>query len=144
MKLDETDLMILRELHKDSRISLRSLARRINLSAPSVTERVRRMEADKIIEGYTIKLNKKEIGFPIESLITITIRAGQYESFIRMIKDHPYSDWCYRISGDACFLVKLSVPTLSDIESFINQVSPYAMTSTSIVFSEVSLTHSII
>ena len=54
MKTDETDVRILRELQADSRISIRELSKRVNLSPPSVTERVRRLEDHHIIEGYTI------------------------------------------------------------------------------------------
>ncbi len=60
MKLDEIDVLILQELQKDSRLSIRELSKRINLSPPSVTERVRRLEDDGVIEGYTIKINKKK------------------------------------------------------------------------------------
>ncbi len=61
MKLDEIDVLILQELQKDSRLSIRELSKRINLSPPSVTERVRRLEDDGVIEKYTIKINKKNL-----------------------------------------------------------------------------------
>ena len=139
MKEDSIDVRILRELQADSRISIRELSKRVNLSPPSVTERVRRLEDQGIIEGYTIRLNRKALGFPIECVIEVTMKNGQYEKFKSFIKDYRYSDWCYRIAGAACFIVKLSVPSLADIEQFVDAVSPYAMTQTSIVFSEVAV-----
>ena len=123
MKIDEIDVRILRELQADSRISIRELSKRVNLSPPSVTERVKRLE-----EHHTI-----------DCIIEVTMRDGQYEKFKSFIKDYPYSEWCYRIAGAACFIVKLSVPALEDIEQFINFVSSYALTETSIVFSEVEV-----
>lgn len=143
MKIDEIDVRILRELQADSRISIRELSKRVNLSPPSVTERVKRLEEHHIIEGYTIRLNKKELGFAIDCIIEVTMRDGQYEKFKSFIKDYKYSEWCYRIAGAACFIVKLSVPSLNDIEQFVDTVSPYAMTQTSIVFSEVEVNHNI-
>ncbi len=139
MKIDESDVRILRELQADSRISIRELSKRVNLSPPSVTERVKRLEEHHIIEGYTIRLNKKELGFAIDCIIEVTMRDGQYEKFKSFIKDYPYSEWCYRIAGGACFIVKLSVPSLEDIEQYINSISTYALTETSIVFSEVEV-----
>lgn len=136
MKTDEIDARILHELQTDSRISIRELSKRVNLSPPSVTERVRRLEDHHIIEGYTIRLNKRELGFTIDCIIEVTMRDGQYEKFKSFIKDYKYSEWCYRIAGAACFIVKLSVPSLADIEQFINAVSAYAFTKTSIVFSK--------
>lgn len=143
MKIDEIDVRILQELQTESRISIRELSKRVNLSPPSVTERVRRLEERNIIEGYTIRLNKKELGFSIDCIMEVTMRDGQYEKFKSFIKDYKYSEWCYRIAGAACFIVKLSVPSLADIEQFINVISPYAMTETSIVFSEVEVDQNI-
>ena len=143
MKIDEIDVRILQELQADSRISIRELSKRVNLSPPSVTERVRRLEDHHVIEGYTVRLNKKNLGFAVECIIEVTMRDGQYEKFKRFIKDYQHSEWCYRVAGAACFIVKLSVPSLEDIEQFINAVSPYALTQTSIVFSEVEVNNQI-
>jgi len=143
MKIDEIDVRILRELQADSRISIRELSKRINLSPPSVTERVRRLEEHGTIEGYTVRLSKKGLGIVVDCILEVTMRDGQYEKFRGFIKDYKYSEWCYRIAGAACFIVKLSVPSLEDIEQFIDAVAPYAMTQTSIVFSEVEVNHSI-
>jgi len=143
MKFDEIDVMILSELEKNSRLSIRELSKRINLSPSSVTERVKRLEDNRIIEGYTITINKKNLGLSIDCIIKITMKNGEYEPFKNFIKDYNRSEWCYRIAGDGCFLVKLSVKDLSDIEEFINEVSPYATTSTYIAFSEVVIENSI-
>lgn len=143
MKFDEIDVTILSELEKNSRLSIRELSKRINLSPPSVTERVKRLEDNGVIEGYTISVNKKKLGLSIDSIIKVTMRNGEYEKFKNFIKTYNRSEWCYRIAGDGCFLVKLSVKDLSEIEEFINEVSPYATTNTNIVFSEVTIDNSI-
>lgn len=143
MKLDEIDVLILQELQKESRLSIRELSRRVNLSPPSVTERVRRLEDNGIIEGYTIKINKKKLGLYIDCIIKVTMRNGQYEKFKIFIKEYKQSEWCYRIAGDGCFLVKLSIRSLNDIEEFINDISSYAMTETIIALSEVTINNNI-
>lgn len=143
MKFDEIDMMILKELQEDSRLSIRELAKRINLSPPSVTERVRKLEGEGIIEGYTIKINKKKLGLSVDCIIKITMKNGGYERFKQFIKDYKRSEWCYRIAGDGCFLVKLSVGELNEIEDFINIVSEYAITQTIVAFSEVDINNSI-
>ena len=132
MKLDEIDVLILQELQKESRLSIRELSRRVNLSPPSVTERVRRLEDNGVIEGYTI-----------DCIIKVTMRNGQYEKFKIFIKEYKQSEWCYRIAGDGCFLVKLSIRSLNDIEEFINDISSYAMTETIIALSEVTINNNI-
>ncbi|WML33658.1 Lrp/AsnC family transcriptional regulator [Clostridium sp. OS1-26] len=143
MKIDEIDVSILEELQKNSRLSIRELSKRINLSAPSVAERVRRLEDDGIIEGYTIKINKKKLGLSIDCIIKLTMKNGGYEKFKIFISEYKRSEWCYRIAGDGCFLIKLSVKSLNEIEEFINEISEYAITETIIAFSEVTINNNI-
>ncbi|MGO0063362.1 Lrp/AsnC family transcriptional regulator [Brevibacillus fluminis] len=137
--MDQTDIKILSELQLDSRLSIRELAKRINLSAPSVAERVRKLEDQGIIEGYTIKINRKKMGFPLECFVMLTMKTGEYERFSRFIASYPDSEFCYRIAGDACFLVKLSARSMEQIEAFINTVTPFAATKTQFVFSQVEV-----
>lgn len=143
MKFDEIDVLILKELQKDSRLSIRELSKRINLSPPSVTERLRRLEDFGIIEGYTVKINKKKLGLSIDCIVKVTMKNGEYERFKIFIKEYERSEWCYRIAGNGCFLVKLSVKSLSEVEEFINDISSYAYTETIISFSEVTINTSI-
>lgn len=144
MKIDEIDISILGELQKDSRLSIREISKRINLSPPSVAERIRKLEDRGIIEGYTVKINKKNLGFSIDCIIRVTIKNGQYERFKKFISDYKVSEWCYRIAGEGCFIVKLSVESLQDIEIFINSISSYAQTETMIAFSEVKIENDIV
>lgn len=60
MKLDKLDLSIIRELKEDSRLSMRELGRKIKLSPPSVTERVRQLESFGIIKRYTLEVDQKK------------------------------------------------------------------------------------
>lgn len=143
MKYDEIDCLILGELQKNSRLSIRELSKRVNLSTPSVSERVKRLEDSGIIEGYTIKINKKKLGLAIDCIIKVTMRNGEYERFKTFIKEYERSEWCYRTAGNGCFLVKLSVKSLDEIEEFINSVSSYALTETIITFSKVPINNNI-
>ncbi|WP_313635302.1 winged helix-turn-helix transcriptional regulator, partial [Exiguobacterium sp.] len=77
MKIDMIDRQILNELAQDSRLSMRSLAKRINLSAPSVTERVRQMESYGLIKRYGLTINYEKLGSPIECLVEASIKEGR-------------------------------------------------------------------
>ncbi|OVE70864.1 transcriptional regulator [Clostridium diolis] len=143
MKFDEIDISILSELQRNSRLSIRELSKRINLSPPSVTERVNILQDSGIIEGYTIRINKKKLGLSIDCIMKITMKNGEYNKFKNFIKNHKRSEWGYRIAGDGCFLVKLSVKNLEEIEEFINDISEYSLTTTIIAFSEVEIDNNI-
>lgn len=137
MKIDEIDIRILQELKKNARLSMRELGKKINLSPPSVAERVRRLEDQGVIEGYTVSINRKKLGFAIDCLIEVSIKNGEYQRFQQYIESHPRMVFCYRITGESCYMVKLSVVSLKEIEDFINEVCTFAKTVSHIVISEV-------
>ncbi|AIC92957.1 Lrp/AsnC family transcriptional regulator [Shouchella lehensis] len=139
MKIDEIDLNILDELKKDSRQSIRELSKKVNLSPPSVSERIKKMEESSIIEGYTLRINEKALGLPVQCLMDITIKNGKYGIFQEKIATYPGISYCYRITGSACFSLKYSTTTLEKIEAFIADFNSVATTITHVILSEVPM-----
>lgn len=137
MKIDDTDRKILDELSKNSRLSISELGRRVNLSSPSVTERVRQMESFGIIKNYTVDIDFEKLGLPIQCIVEATVKNGDYKSFKNYIQTLPNVQFCYRIAGNACFMLKLHFETFSQAEKFIEEVNPYAQTVTHFIFSQV-------
>ncbi|MGE7604150.1 Lrp/AsnC family transcriptional regulator [Peribacillus sp. NPDC097675] len=137
MKIDDKDRSILAVLTKDSRLSMRELAKKVEMSAPAVTERVRQMESFGIIKGYGTEIDYKKIGFPIECILEATVKNGEYDRFKRFIAGQLNVDFCYRVAGRACFMLKIRCESLQKVEEFINQTIPYAATVTHVILSEV-------
>ena len=67
------------------------------------------------------------------------MKNGQYEAFLHYLKQQPTVSFCYRISGDACYLIKIQFSSFSAAESFIDEVIPYAQTKTQFIFSEIDI-----
>lgn len=144
MKLDATDIKILKELQHNSRLSIRELSKRVNLSPSSVNERVHKLEDNKIIDGYTIKINNYALGLTIQCIVQIDIKNSDFKKFKEFIYDYPGVTFCYRITGHSCVIAKLDVRTISEIEKFVDCVSSLnGTTSTNIVFSEIDILHDI-
>ena len=61
-QLDKVDIDILRELQRDSRLSVRELAARVHRSATPVFERLRRLESEGVIKGYTLNIDFEKVG----------------------------------------------------------------------------------
>lgn len=138
MKIDDIDKNILKELAKNSRLSMSELGRRVNLSSPSVAERVRQMESFGVIKKYTTMIDYTKLGFPIQCIIEVTVKNGDYNRFKNHIESYPNLEFCYRIAGKACYVLKMYFGSFSEIEDFINIINPYATTVTHFIFSEVS------
>ncbi|MEE6132301.1 Lrp/AsnC family transcriptional regulator [Priestia sp. GS2] len=139
MKIDHVDIKIIDELSKDARLSMRELSKRVNLSSPSVTERVRRLENEGIIEGYTLKVNREKMGLTIQCLIEITLKHAEYDRFKSAIQNCANAVFCYRIAGKACYIIKLTALSMKEIEEFIDSISAFTHTVTYFIFSEIQI-----
>jgi Lrp/AsnC family transcriptional regulator, leucine-responsive regulatory protein len=74
--LDEIDLRILRELKQDARISWRELGEAVHLSPTSAADRVRRLERDGVIGGYTVRVDPAALGRTVRAVIDVSLGAG--------------------------------------------------------------------
>lgn len=137
MKTDAIDKQIIDELRQNSRLSMSELGRRINLSSPSVTERVKKMESFGIIKKYTVEVDHGKLGYPIQCIVEATVKNGDYKAFKNYIESLPNVEFCYRIAGNACYMLKLQFQTFAHAEQFIEEANPYAHTVTHFIFSQV-------
>ncbi|KZZ84079.1 Lrp/AsnC family transcriptional regulator [Bacillus sp. SJS] len=137
MKIDDIDRKLLNELNKNSRISMRELGRNIGMSSPAVSERIKQMESYGMIRGYTLDIDYGKAGYPISCIIEAVIKNGEYSRFRRHIESLTNVEFCHRIAGNACFMLKVHFETLQKTEEFIDGISSLAQTVTHIVFSEV-------
>jgi Lrp/AsnC family transcriptional regulator, leucine-responsive regulatory protein len=131
--LDPTDARILGALVKDARISIADLARSVDLSPPSVSERIKRLEEAGVIEGYTLTINPKALGLPIAAWLRIRPIPGQLQKVADILRGLPEIVECDRITGEDCFIARAHVQSVDDLEKLIDQIIPYAMTNTSII-----------
>lgn len=131
--IDPVDAKILRALAKDARISTAELARAVGLSAPSVAERVRRLEESGVIEGYSVKINAAALGLPLAAWLRIRPIPGQLQKVAEILQGLPEIIECDRITGEDCFIARAHLRSVGDLERLIDQIIPYAMTNTSII-----------
>lgn len=135
--IDLTDKTILQELVNESRLSMSELGRRIHLSAPAVRERVKQLEEKEVIEKYTVNINDKALGYTVQCIIEATIKNNRYNDFKELIQTYDFVDFCYRIAGDACFMLKMNFSSFENAEKTIDELQPFAHTKTHFIFSEV-------
>ena len=86
--LDPLDYKILQELQTDSRLSMRELGRRVGLSAPAVTERVKRLEDAQIILGYGVRVASKPLGRTITAFIGVKDSGRNDPTLVRWASQH--------------------------------------------------------
>jgi Lrp/AsnC family leucine-responsive transcriptional regulator len=133
--LDDVNLRLLKELQADGRLGMAELGRRIGMSAPAVAERVQRLERAGVIVGYHAELDPAALGFPIGAVVRIRPAPGQLPRIPEIARDTPAVAECFRITGEDCFLLKLHLRSIDELEDILDRFTPYGLTTTSIVHS---------
>ncbi|WP_230374336.1 Lrp/AsnC family transcriptional regulator [Pontivivens ytuae] len=131
--LDSIDAAILRELCTDARIPRAELSRRVGLSAPSVADRVRRLEDVGIITGYGARIDPTRLGYSLTILIRARPLPGEMKNMIEAIRETPQIVACDRVSGEDCFVARAHVRDVAEMEAVIDRIVPFGATNSSIV-----------
>lgn len=131
--LDKIDDKILSALSQNARITTAALARLVGLSAPSISERVKRLEEAGVIQGYTVTINPAALGRSISAWLRIRPTPGNYQKVVEVITNIPEIVECDRITGDDCFVARAHVVSMQELERVIDQLTPYGVTNTSII-----------
>ena len=87
--IDKTDRALITALTENGRVTFKDLAEQINLSSPSVTERIRKLEDSSAIQSYTITINPKALGLNIEAHVRFYAIPGEVKRVDQMLKDSP-------------------------------------------------------
>jgi Lrp/AsnC family leucine-responsive transcriptional regulator len=131
--LDDKDRQILDLLAEDSRASLKSLAAAVDMSPPSVADRIRRLEETGVIRGFTVDINPAALGYTLEAIVRIRPLPGKLHVVDKLIRDIPELTECDKVTGDDCYIARLVVEDVSHIDRILDSIAELAMTSTSIV-----------
>ena len=133
--IDEIDWKILTELQKDARTSFAELGRRVGLTTPAVIERVRKLEDAKIITGYRAEIDTAKVGLPITAFIRMSITGIDYSHIIKVVEASNEVLECHRGTGNDSFIMKVAVADVGHLQILIDRLTPYGITTTSIVLS---------
>jgi Lrp/AsnC family leucine-responsive transcriptional regulator len=130
---DVVNLRILTELQQNPRLTMSELGRRVGLSAPAVTERVRRLEELGIIQGYRLDINPTALGLPIAAYVRVRPNPGQLPKIAELAQQIPEVVECYRVTGEDCFILKVYLPSLDQLDHIIDAFLLYGTTTTSLI-----------
>lgn len=121
--MDLIDQKILRYLKGNSRITSSEISRNVMLSVPAVSERIRKLEEEKIISQFTIKLNRKKFNLNVLAFIFVSIdKAENVKNFKEMVMQNEWVLECHHLAGEDDYLLKVLVEDTEHLEIFISHV----------------------
>jgi Lrp/AsnC family leucine-responsive transcriptional regulator len=124
MTVDKFDLAILKVLQEDARASLQDISKRVGLSPTPCWNRIRKMEAEGVIQGYTVRIDPSAIGFTETVLVQVTLESHTDETlydFGRTLEQIPEVLEAYLVSGDYDYYIRIAVKDTRDYERLLRE-----------------------
>ena len=130
-ELDAHDTRILAELQADARLSMAELGRRVHLSQPAVTERVRKLEAAGIISGYRATVDLTRLGYGIRALIRVG--RADYDRVVKLVQQTPECVNAYNVTGEDSWVLEIAVEDVAHLDAVVSKFCLLTETATSII-----------
>ena len=131
--IDEIDQHLIAALAEDSRRSLKALAQISGLSSPSVAERLRKLEEKGVLKGYGVEVDPRAFGYQLQAIVRIRPLPGQLHEVERQIQAAPQFTECDKVTGEDCFIARLHVRSMEQLDEILDHINVYALTNTAIV-----------
>jgi len=124
MIVDKFDLAILKVLQEDARASLQSISERVGLSSTPCWSRIKRMESEGVIRGYTVRVDPPSIGLSETVIVQVTLESHTDETlyeFGRILEQIPEVMEAYLVSGDYDYYIRIAVKDTRDYERLLRE-----------------------
>ena len=124
-RMDRIDRHIARLLQADARMSMKALAEEVGLSVTPCTERVRRLERERVILGYHARLDPQAFGQHLLVFVEIKLSAKSgaiFDAFKREVRKLPGILECHLVSGDFDYLIKARIPEMNAYRRLLGDV----------------------
>lgn len=122
MSLDATDRRILSLLKEDARLQYAEIGKKVNLSAPAVHARVKKMETAGVIGRYTIDIKPEALGASLCAFVRIVKNKGVTSSISKHFHQIPQIEECHAVAGEDCIMIKLRVQTTLELSALIDKI----------------------
>ncbi|ARP51249.1 MULTISPECIES: Lrp/AsnC family transcriptional regulator [Caproicibacterium] len=133
--MDKIDAALLESLQEDARTPIKTLTKKVFLSAPAISARIEKLERQGIIRSYCAELDPIKLGYHIKAFINLQMTPDQKTEFYPFIRQCRNVLECDCVTGDYSMLIKVAYPSTAELDTFIGQLQHFGVTSTQIVFS---------
>jgi len=134
--LDPTDVAIIETLQAEGRIGMSELGRRIGLSQPATSERVKRLEERGIVSGYGARIDAARLGLGMMAVIRLRTTHEYIKPYLGQFAAMPQVIEVLRLTGEDCFLLKVLVPNPGELEAIVDAIARHGSVTTSLVLRE--------
>lgn len=123
-KIDAIDKRIIQLLQQDGKMKIKEVGHALKMTTTPIFDRIKRLEREGFIEGYSTIVNKEKLGFNLVAFCTVSLESHHKEylnQFVKDVKNIPEVAECYHIAGMFDYLLKIYVKDMVDYQNFITQ-----------------------
>ncbi len=130
--MDRTDYQILNLLQGDSRTTLKSIGDRVGLTAPAVSERIRRMEDKGAIKSFSINVDRTLLDSSLTGFILVAVFPDKYNLFCRFCEETPSITAHHHLVGKLNALLRFAVKDTRQLDGLLAAIKQYGDSQTSV------------
>ena len=138
MKIDDLNWQILNHLQQNARESFANIGRKIGLTPPAVAERVKRLEEESVITGYTATIDSHNMGLPITAMVQARVFIGKEPQILAFMKERLEVVEGYNVTGERAFIMKVATDSMKALDGFLEDLSIMAESNTMMILSSVT------
>ena len=135
IELDSVDWELLSVVQADARLSFREIARRVGMSTPAVADRIRKLEAAGVIEGYGAHVTRNALGESIGAFLRLTVSDLDFRRVTALCGSLDAVVECHHVTGDDNFFIRVSVRSVGELEDVISRFRKIGKVRSSLVLS---------
>ncbi|MBY0055103.1 MULTISPECIES: Lrp/AsnC family transcriptional regulator [Brevibacillus] len=123
--LDQTDHAILALLRQNSRLLWKDIGEQVHLSGQAVGNRIRRLEEQGVIIGYTTIVDEAKLTPSLTAMVTMFMKTTDHSRFARFVASRSEVIEAHRISGEGCYTLKINVADHTALNRFLDDLLPF-------------------
>ena len=132
-RLDDVDHLLIEELQRDARLSLAELGRRVGLTPPAVADRLRKLDDEGTITGYTARVDPRALGYALTAIVRIRPAPRMIAKVADLARATPEVVECLRVTGEDCFIMRVHLRSIDDLSGLLDRFLVFGETTTSLV-----------
>lgn len=122
-KIDATDAQILHLLQTEGRIKRKDVAEAVGLSIPSVSDRMRKLEARGVLVGYHAEVDAKRLGYDVTAFVWVqSSGSDRYPEFVEAVSAMEEVQELHSVTGDGSHVLKVRVANTTALERLLARV----------------------
>jgi Lrp/AsnC family leucine-responsive transcriptional regulator len=131
--MDTLDLRILASLDSDARRPFADLARELDVSQPTIADRMRRLEVRGVVRGTMLCVDYARLGFPVNAFVRLRSTPSHKRGLLEVARDIPQIIEMHSVTGDDCMIARIVARSVDELGGILERLSAFAQSSTSVV-----------